>query len=57
MKIFIWISLKCVPKGPIDNKSALVQVMAWHRTGNKPIPEQMLTQIIVTYMLHQREMN
>ena len=52
MKIFIWISLKCVPKGTIDNKSALVQVMAWHRTGNKPIPEQMLTQIIVAYMRH-----
>ena len=26
--------LKFVPMGPIDNKSALVQVMAWCRTGN-----------------------
>ena len=26
--IYILISLKFVPKGPIDNKSALVQVMA-----------------------------
>ena len=27
--ILIRISLKCVHKGPIDNKSSLVQVMAW----------------------------
>ena len=25
-----------VPKGPIYNKSALVQVMAWHLLGAKP---------------------
>ena len=31
---------KFVPKGPIDKKSALVQVMAWRRTGDKPfLPE------------------
>ena len=42
--ISITISLKFVPKGPIDYKSALVQVMAWHRTGEKPLPESMLTQ-------------
>ena len=28
--IVILISLKFVPKDPIDNKWALVQVMAWH---------------------------
>ena len=28
--ILIRISPKFVSKGPIDNKSALVQVMAWH---------------------------
>ena len=38
------ISLKFVPKSPVDNKSALVQVMAWHQTDNKPLPEPMLTQ-------------
>ena len=31
--ISIRISLKFVPKGPIDNKSALVQAMAWRRTS------------------------
>ena len=30
------ISLKFVPKGPIDYNSALVQVVAWHRTGEEP---------------------
>ena len=38
------ISRKFVPEGPIDKKSALFQVMAWRRTGNKPLPEQILTQ-------------
>ena len=42
--ISIRISLKFVPKGPIDNKPALVQVMAWRRTGDKPLPEPTLTQ-------------
>ena len=37
--ILIQISLKFVPKGPIDNKSALVQVMAWRRPGNIPLSE------------------
>ena len=38
------ISLKFVPRDPFDNKSAMVQVMAWRRTGDKPLPEPMLTQ-------------
>ena len=38
--ISIRISLKFVPSGPIDNRSALVQVMAWRRTGDKPLSEQ-----------------
>ena len=38
--ISITISLKFVPSGPIDYKSALVQVMAWHRSGEKPLPNQ-----------------
>ena len=50
--ICIQISLKFVPKIPIDNKSALVQVMALHRTGDKPLPEPMLTQFTDGYMQH-----
>ena len=46
------ISLKIVPRGPIDNKSALVRVMAWHRTGDKPLSEPMLIHFIDAYMRH-----
>ena len=41
--ILIQISLKFVSKDPIDNKSALVQVMAGRRAGGKPLPEPVLT--------------
>ena len=41
--IAIKISLKFVPKDAIENKPALVQVMAWRQTGDKPLPEAMLT--------------
>ena len=36
------ISLKFVIKGPIDSNSALVQVMAWRRSGDKPLSEPMV---------------
>ena len=46
------ISLKFVPKGPINNIPALVQIMAWRRSGDKPLSEPMmnglLTHICVT---------
>ena len=46
------ISLKFVPKGPVYNIPALVQIMAWRRPGYKPLSEPMvvrlLTQICVT---------
>ena len=37
--IWITISLRHFHKGAIDNKSALVKVMDWNQTGNKPLPE------------------
>ena len=50
--ISIDISLKFVPKGPINNIPALVQIMAWRRLGDKPLSEPMLvcllTHICVT---------
>ena len=49
-RILIQISLKFVPRSPIDNKPALVQVMAWRLTGDKPLPELMLTQFADAYM-------
>ena len=55
--ILIHISLKLVSKGPIDNKSALVQVMAWRRIGDKPLSEPMLTEFIDAYTRHEGEMS
>ena len=43
-RIMIQISVKFVPRSPIDNKPALVQAMAWCRTGDKPLHEPMMTQ-------------
>ena len=50
--ISIKISLKFVPKCPINNIPALVQIMAWRRSGDKPLSEPMMvnfpTHICVT---------
>ena len=48
----IQISLKFVPRSPIDNKPTLVQVMACCRIGDKPLPEPMMAQFTDTYMRH-----
>ena len=50
--ITIRISLRFVAKIPIDNKPALVQIMAWRRAGDKPLPEPMLTRFTDAYMPH-----
>ena len=42
----IEISLKFVPKGPINNIPALVQIMAWRRLGDKPLSEPMMVSLI-----------
>ena len=52
VRISIQISLKFVSRDSNDNKSALVQVIAWRRKGDKPLPEQMLTQFTDAYMWH-----
>ena len=52
IRLLIKISLKFVPKLPINNIPTLVQVMAWRRSGDKPLSESMmvclLTHICVT---------
>ena len=53
----IKISLKFVPKGPINNIPALVQIVAWRRTGNKPLSEPMMAQFNDTYMRHSASMS
>ena len=53
----VWISikipLKFVPKFPINNIPALVQIMAWRRPGDKPLHEavmvSLLTDICITH--------
>ena len=55
--ILIQISLKFVRNGQIENKSALVQVMAWRQTGDKPLPELMLIHSTHKYMQHLGEMS
>ena len=34
-----------VAKGQIDNNSALVQMMAWHRTGDKLLSQPMMAYV------------
>ena len=52
IRISIQISLTFVPKDLIDNKSAWFYVMAWRRTGDKPLPEAMMIQFTDAYMRH-----
>ena len=46
VRILIKISLTFVPKGPINNIPALVQIMAWYRPGDKPLSEIMLASLL-----------
>ena len=43
--ISINISLKFVPRGPINNIPALVQIMAWRRPGDKALSEPMIVSL------------
>ena len=42
VRILIEISLKFVPKCPINNIPSLVQIMAWRRPGDKSLSEPMM---------------
>ena len=46
VRILIKISLRCVPKDPINNIPALVQIMAWRRPGDKPLSESMMVSLL-----------
>ena len=41
----IKISLKFVPKGPMNNIPSLVQIMVWRRPGDKPLSEPMMVNL------------
>ena len=46
VKTLLRISMKFVPGGPINNIPALIQIMAWRRTGDKPLPEPMMVSLL-----------
>ena len=46
VRISIKIWLKFVPKGPINNIPALVQIMAWRRPGDKPLSEPIMVSLL-----------
>ena len=56
VQISIKISLKFVPNGHIKNIPALVQIMAWHQLGDKPLSEHM-TVSLLTYMHYSTSMS
>ena len=51
-KIQIQFSPKLVSRSQIDDAPALVEVMAWRRIGDTPLPEPMLTYFNDAYMRH-----
>ena len=46
VSISITISLEFVPRGPMNNIPALVQIMPWHRPGDKPLSEPMMVRLL-----------
>ena len=57
IRISIDISLKFVPRGPTNNISALVQIIAWCRPGDRPLSDllvvSLLTHIYATLDLNE----
>ena len=51
----IKISLKFVPKGPINNIPALVQIMAWCHPGDKPLSRPMIVRLPTHICVTQRQ--
>ena len=45
--ILIKISLKFVPKCPVNNIPALVQIVAWRRPGDKPLSEPLKVSLLM----------
>ena len=55
--ILIQISLKFVPKGAIDNNSALVHKRGWHIAGDKPLSESIMAGFADIYVCHSPAMS
>ena len=41
----LWFHFSFFPKGPFNNIPALVQIMAWHQPGDKPLCEPMMVNL------------
>ena len=52
VSIAIKISLQFVPEGPINNIPALVQMMALHQPGDKPLSEPMMVRSLAPIWKH-----
>ena len=49
--MLIYFLVKFVLGGAIDNKQPLVQIMALHRTGDKPLSEPLMAYLTDIYVL------
>ena len=54
---FILFQISLVPRGPISNDPTLGQIMAWHRTGYKPLCESIMASGTDAYMRHSASMS
>ena len=52
--MLIKVSPKDVPGRPIHNRLALVQVIAWRRKTDDPLPQSMISQFFNTYTVYIR---
>ena len=57
VRISLKVSLKFVPKVPNNNIPSLVQIMAWRRSGGKPIPEPIMVYLRKYASLGLNELN
>ena len=53
----IQITLKFLPRTPVDNMLVLVQVVAWHRTNGKLLADAVLTNMYVAIWRQQATMS
>ena len=57
VRILNKISLKYIPDGSIDSKSALVLVMAWCQIDSKPLSELMMAKFTNPYIHYSASMS
>ena len=54
VRVAIKISLKFVLQVPINNIPALVQMMAWHRPGDKPLSDPLVVSLLMRILVIQQ---